>query len=76
MSIHEGCLNLTEALRLWSRFGGQVSKPRRTGEVVCSHPAVGRSRVNCRRKDTPRDLLKRLRRLAELARAFADKEVA
>ncbi|MFO1077999.1 MAG: hypothetical protein U1E73_09795 [Planctomycetota bacterium] len=62
----DGIPNLREAKRLWQLAGGTLSHPRRTGEVLFSHPAVGSVRVNNRRKDSSRELVTRLRRLQEL----------
>ncbi len=56
-----GCPNLTETLTYLKQFGALISRPRRTGEIVCSHPAYGAVRANGRRKDTPRALLAMLR---------------
>lgn len=58
--------NLRESIRQWRLLGGNVVHVNCTGEVLMSHPLVGRSRVNSRRKDTPRDFLKKLRRLMVL----------
>lgn len=54
--------NLDDAVRVARRLGVDVSVARRTGELVFVHP-VGRCRVNCRRKDSPRALLHLLRRV-------------
>lgn len=55
-SHHHGC-NLRQALRSARSLGCRVRCPRRTGEVLVSHPAVpGSVRVNARRKDAPRAL--------------------
>ena len=58
-----GVMNLHEALALAAKLGCEVSPVRRTGEVLVSHGALGRVRVNNRRKDAPRALLTLLARL-------------
>jgi hypothetical protein len=59
-----GVPNLREAKLIWERFGGRIDYPSGTGEVLFIHPDVGRVRANNRRKDCPRELLTKLRRLA------------
>jgi hypothetical protein len=63
----DGIPNLRDAKRLWILAGGTLSHPRRTGEILFRHPMVGSVRVNNRRKDSPRELVARLRRLQELS---------
>ena len=58
-----GVPNLHEALALAVKKGCEVSTVRRTGEVLVSHKALGRVRINSRRKDTPRALITLLARL-------------
>lgn len=56
--------NLREALALARRMGCSVDPVNRTGEVKITPPAGGPPVVcNGRRKDTPRVLIKALRRL-------------
>ncbi|MEZ6036545.1 MAG: hypothetical protein R3F29_03625 [Planctomycetota bacterium] len=62
----EGNPNLRESIRAWLALGGTESKPNSTGEVLLHHPLVGRVRVNCRRKDSPRALVVKLRKLFRL----------
>ncbi len=57
-----GVPNLHEALALAAKLGCEVSTVRRTGEVLVTH-ALGRARINNRRKDAPRVLLTLLARL-------------
>ena len=63
-TIEHGC-NLLQALRYAQDRGCTLSLPRRTGELLVSHPAVlgQRVRINRRRKDAPRALTRFLRRL-------------
>jgi hypothetical protein len=62
----EGIPNLRDAITVWIALGGKVSKPNSTGEVLLSHPLVGRVRANCRRKDCSRALVVKLRKLIRL----------
>lgn len=56
--------NLREALDLARRLGYRVEGVRRTGEVKVRLPGLGAAVVcNGRRKDTPRVLIRALRRL-------------
>lgn len=64
--VFDGVPNLRDAIKLWQALGGKVSKPSRTGEVLFDHPQVGRVRANCRRKDSPRALVVKLRKLMQL----------
>jgi hypothetical protein len=63
-AIEHGC-NLLVAIRYARDQGCTVSQPRRTGELVVSHPAMSgeRVRVNGRRKDAPRALTTFLKKL-------------
>jgi len=53
MTPHKG-IHLTDLVREVRAHGGTASIARGTGEIVLSHPRVGRVRVNSRRKDVPR----------------------
>lgn len=64
--MFDGNPNLRDAIKPWRALGGTVSKPRRTGEILFHHPLVGTVRANCRRKDCPRELVVKLRKLMEL----------
>lgn len=64
--VFHGVPNLRDAIRIWLALGGAVSKPNSTGEVLLHHPLVGRVRANCRRKDSPRVLVVKLRKLIRL----------
>lgn len=58
-------MNLREVLRAAVDRGCRVEGVRRTGEVRVSHPSwVGWLTVNARRKDAPRKLEARVRKLA------------
>jgi len=63
-TIEHGC-NLLEAIRYAHDRGCTIALPRRSGELLVSHPAVSgeRVRINRRRKDAPRTLTRFLRRL-------------
>lgn len=57
-------ISLHVAIRLWRKAGGVVEDIRGTGELKFSHPVMIKTiRVNKRRKDTPREVTKWLRRL-------------
>lgn len=62
----KGNPNLRDAIRVLLSLGGEASKPNSTGEVLLFHPLMGRVRVNCRRKDSPRALIVKLRKLIRL----------
>lgn len=62
----DGIPNLRDSIRVWLALGGTVSKPNSTGEILLHHPLVGRVRANCRRKDSPRALVVKLRKLIRL----------
>lgn len=63
--ILPGNPNLAETLSVARSLGVTVEKVNRTGEIRATHPAWGRSiKINERRKDSPRDLLVAVRRLA------------
>jgi len=63
--ITSGC-NLLQALRVARELGCTITPVRRTGERRISHPSLrGSVRVNCRRKDAPRQLTKFLQEVAE-----------
>ena len=56
MHIHHG-MNRADLDRFFDSIGGQISFPRRTGDVVYSHPALReKARANSRRKDATREL--------------------
>lgn len=61
-----GIPNLKDAHRMWLDLGGEVTFPAGTGEILFSHPDVGRVRADYRRKDSPRELVSKLRRLISL----------
>ncbi|MFY9343396.1 MAG: hypothetical protein WAT39_12945 [Planctomycetota bacterium] len=61
-----GVPNLRDAHRMWLNLGGEVTFPAGTGEILFSHPDVGKIRVNYRRKDSSRKLVSKLRRLISL----------
>ena len=55
---------LLDVEREWRHLGGAVSNRRGTGELVFTHPAVDEQIVvNGRRKDAPRELVTRMRKL-------------
>jgi hypothetical protein len=57
-------LSLRQALKAARRLGCSVYKPRKTGEVVVRHDDLTtRVRINCRRKDAPKQLVSYLRGL-------------
>lgn len=61
--------NLKDFVRVWQRLGGEVTKPKGTGDYLFSHPRlIGFRRANARRKSTPRELLKWHRKLVTLIR--------
>jgi hypothetical protein len=72
----DGVPNLRDAKKWWIALGGTVTYPRRTGEALFHHPLVGRVRVDNRRKDSPRELVTKLRRLIELLGGSADSKAA
>ena len=59
--IHQG-MSLREAMQLACEMGIEVQWPKATGEVLFIH-AVGRARVNNRRKDASKELVSLLRRV-------------
>lgn len=60
-----GWPNLKDALRVAADLGCEMRHRKGTGEIIVSHPLWERTiLVNCRRKDTPGQLLKGLRGLA------------
>lgn len=65
-NLTHGC-NLRDALRFARLLGCSIHRPRRTGEVVLSHPALPNTclRVCGHRKDTSRCLTHWLRRLLD-----------
>jgi len=57
-------MNLIDAIKLFEAAGGKVSQPRRTGELVFTHPATTRRcRVNGRNKDVTMALQNYLKKL-------------
>ena len=64
--LFHGIPNLRDAIKVWLSLGGTGSKPSSTGEVLLHHLLVGRVRANCRRKDSPRALVVKLRKLIRL----------
>lgn len=63
MSLHKNT-SLREAVQRAIALGATVECPRRTGELLFTHPATPkRVRVNARRKDCPQPLVSWLRQL-------------
>jgi hypothetical protein len=61
----DGNPNLAEFIRIAAALGCVIAERKGTGELRFSHPAWTRTfLVNCRRKDTPREVLVAVRRLA------------
>lgn len=57
-------MNAREALRIARELSCTIYVPRRTGEIVVTHPLIPlRVRISCRRKDAPRSLTTYLQRL-------------
>lgn len=55
---------LRQALARAQELGFRVSEVRRTGEIRVSHPLFpGSFRINARRKDAPRVLITRIRKV-------------
>jgi hypothetical protein len=60
-------MNQSEALSVAKVLGATVEQLRRTGELQIHHALLQeRCRINSRRKDTPRQFVGWLRKLAEL----------
>ena len=62
--IHKGT-SLRDAIRFARKHGCRIDYPASTGEVCVIAPNGNRTRVNNRRKDTPRKLLCLLRQLID-----------
>jgi len=62
-------MNLRDAIREARRLGCSVERISGTGEIRVFHPEFPKPiRLNSRRKDSPRDLTAKLRRLAKRRR--------
>lgn len=56
-------MSLREALAEAKRLGCKVYRPRKTGEVVVSHPDHGRIRMNARRDDATKRFISFIRKV-------------
>ncbi len=71
----EGNPNQKDALDIARQLGASVDDVRRTGEVRVHHPSWPNGvTINSRRKDTPRELIKRLNQLISSKRVNEDEE--
>jgi len=56
-------MSLREALAEARSLGCKIYRPRKTGEVVVSHPEHGRIRMNSRRADATKRFISFLRKV-------------